>query len=98
MELEFLPASSYRRLQAELPDAELVDVTGLLGELRAVKTPAEVEILRRNAAASVEAVRATLAASGPGDATAQIHRRLQSAMALRDLGLQWLIICMGPTG
>ena len=66
VELEFLPASSYRRLRAELPDADLVDATGLLGELRAVKTPAELEILRRNAAGSVAAVQATLAASGPG--------------------------------
>ena len=98
VELEFLPASSYRRLHAELPDAELVDATGLLGELRAVKTPSELEILRRNAAGSVEAVQATLAASGPGDTTALIHRRLQSEMALRDLELQWLIICMGPDG
>ena len=98
VELEFLPASSYRRLQAALPDAELVDATGLLGELRAVKTSAEVEILRRNAAGSVEAVQATIAASAPGDTTARIHRRLQSEMALRDLELQWLIICMGPDG
>ena len=98
VELEFLPASSYRRLHAELPDAELVDATGLLGELRAVKTPSELEILRRNAAGSVAAVQATLAASGPEDTTALIHRRLQSEMALRDLELQWLIICMGPDG
>ena len=46
VEMPFLPADAYVAIQQGLPHARLVDVTMLLGEMRAIKTPEEVSIMR----------------------------------------------------
>ena len=98
VELGFLPASAYEELRRQLPDAELVDATPILAELRAVKTSEEFDILRRNAAKSVDSIQSALATCKTGVTTTEIQQRLQSEMALRGIEMQWLIICMGPDG
>jgi Xaa-Pro aminopeptidase len=48
------------------PDAQLRDLSPLLAALRAVKSPAEIETLRRNGRLSAEAVRQAMRCTRPG--------------------------------
>jgi Xaa-Pro aminopeptidase len=46
-ELDYLPVAAFRDLTAELPQASFVPADELLGRLRQIKTPDEIEHLRR---------------------------------------------------
>jgi Xaa-Pro aminopeptidase len=63
-----LPLDQYRvsKLRERYPQAVLADITPLLDEMRAIKSPAEIEILRRNGRASAEGVRRAMLATPPG--------------------------------
>ncbi len=81
--LRQFPAATYRSVAEACPQAALLDVKDLLLKLRAVKSAAEIDLLRRIAAvadASVEAFRRTLQ---PGiteqDAAAEIEYVLRRA-------------------
>lgn len=54
------------QLKARYPQCELKDVAPVIDALRAIKTPEEIEILRRNGRISAEAVRQAMLATGPG--------------------------------
>ena len=47
IELDYLPAADHAALQALLPDAKFEAAQNLLARLRQIKTPAEIDILRR---------------------------------------------------
>ncbi|MGH2531673.1 MAG: M24 family metallopeptidase [Thermomicrobiales bacterium] len=47
IELEFAPALDIKRIRAALGDTHLVDSSHLIREVRAIKTPAEIELHRR---------------------------------------------------
>src|ERR1700751_6322437 len=53
LELEFWTANAWETLRAQLPGATFVDSTEILEELRATKSPEELDQLRRAAAAIV---------------------------------------------
>ena len=59
IELDFLPASDLGRVQAILPDAEIVDSTGVLRQLRAVKMDWEIERLRTAVKLTEHAIQST---------------------------------------
>ncbi len=63
-----LSVDQYRieKLRARYPQMELVDIAPAVDALRAVKTPEEIEILRRNGALSAAAVRQAMLAGRPG--------------------------------
>ncbi len=63
-----VPLDQYRvaRLRERYPQAALADVAPLVDEMRAIKTAAEIEILRRNGRVSAEAVRQAMRATRPG--------------------------------
>ena len=54
------------KLRQRYPQVELRDVTPLVDALRAVKTPEEIAVLRRNGKLSAEAVRRAMLATRPG--------------------------------
>ncbi|MDJ0387507.1 Xaa-Pro peptidase family protein [Roseomonas sp. E05] len=56
----------FAQLKAALPEAELVDIGPVVNELRLIKSPAEIAILRRSAAVADEALRRAAAACVPG--------------------------------
>ena len=47
IELDYLPADDFQTLSAILPDAHFIAAQGLLARLRQIKTPMEIELLRR---------------------------------------------------
>lgn len=63
-----LPLDQYRtaRLRDRYPQAALADIAPFIDEMRAVKSPAEIEILRRNGRLSAEAVKRAMLATRPG--------------------------------
>jgi Xaa-Pro aminopeptidase len=98
LELPFLPAETYLLWRDEFPRARFSDATALLGELRAIKTEAELDLLRRNAAGTVDAMQATFRAGQAGTTTAELADRLQLELVRRGLELQWALIAMGVDG
>ena len=63
-----LSADLYRieKLHQRYPQMELRDITPVIDELRAIKTAAEIDVLRRNGRLSAEAVRQAMLATRPG--------------------------------
>ena len=53
-------------LRARFPDFELIDVTPFIDRQRMIKTPREIEVLRRNGRISAEGIRRAVAATRPG--------------------------------
>jgi Xaa-Pro aminopeptidase len=94
--MPFLPADAFVALRRGLPDAELVDATPLLDELRAIKTPAELARLRRVYGGVAEAIQAAFLAGRPGMTTAEVAQRVRREMGARDLTFLWAFTCAGP--
>jgi Xaa-Pro aminopeptidase len=63
-----LSADLYRieKLRQRYPQMELRDITPVIDEMRAIKTAAEIDVLRRNGRLSAEAVRQAMLATRPG--------------------------------
>ncbi len=66
LELDVLPVLNFRRYEQLFPEAELVDCGTALRELRAVKSPWEVDQLRQAGLRSAAAFEAAAAALEPG--------------------------------
>jgi Xaa-Pro dipeptidase len=96
VEMPFLPADAYLALRSALPEIELVDVTGLLNELRAVKNAEELAILRSVYADVAAAIQASFRGSRPGETTRDIARRVEREMASRDVSFLFALVCAGP--
>ncbi len=58
--------NDFRRLEAELKDLRIVDASMLLWSLRMVKSPAEIEMMRKSAAVTAAAFAAAFAVVKPG--------------------------------
>ena len=58
--------SRIEKLRQRYPQLELVDIAPVLDGLRAIKTPEEIEIMRRNGRLSAEAVKQAMLATRPG--------------------------------
>jgi Xaa-Pro dipeptidase len=69
-------------LEAGLPDAELVDVSASLDDLRLVKSPAEIEYLRRAAHVADLGVTAGINATREGVTDRDVMAAIQHALAL----------------
>jgi Xaa-Pro aminopeptidase len=63
-----LSADLYRveKLRQRYPQMELQDITPVIDEMRAIKTTAEIDVLRRNGRLSADAVRQAMLATRPG--------------------------------
>lgn len=96
VEMPFLPADAWLALRAALPRAEFVDATGLLAELRAVKSDEEIAILREAYAGVAESIQATFRGSRPGETTRDIARRVEREMSERGLSFLFALVCAGP--
>jgi len=85
VELPFLPADAYVALQRGLPNARLVDATPVLNELRAIKTPVEIALLRSVYDRVAEAIQAR-SPRAAGITT----RKLRAPRSERSLGAIWV--------
>ncbi len=96
VEIPFLPADAFLALRAGLPGIELIDATPIMNELRAVKSEAELEIVRKAYTAVAESIQAAFRDSSPGDTTRTIAQRAEREIASRDLSFLFAFVCAGP--
>lgn len=97
IEPSFLPMNSAKVLEAAFPNAPLVDATGLLERLRAVKTPAERALLKQASEAITDAMQATIAASCEGDSKFRIIDRLRQEETARGLQFEYCLLTLGAS-
>lgn len=96
-EPSFLPADAYLQVAAALPRAVLVDATKLLGHLRAVKTPAELDKLRTASELITDAMLATIAAARGGSTKREIIERLRREETNRGLQFEYCLLTLGAS-
>lgn len=76
IEARHFPGSHLHALTAMFPDIEFVDALPFVERLRAVRTPAEVELLTRFARLTADAIDAAFAAARPGDTERKIASQM----------------------
>ena len=96
VEMPFLPASTLRALQAGLPSATFVDATDLLHELRAIKTDAEIAILRAVSDRVATAIQAGFHAGHDGVPTRELAATVEREMSTHGVTFLWAFTNAGP--
>jgi Xaa-Pro dipeptidase len=96
IESSFLPADAYDALRRELPAATFVNGTALLGELRAIKQPRELESLRQVHRLTAEVIRQVFDESGAADTTREISARIRRGIGERGGAFLYSLINVGP--
>lgn len=97
VEPSFLPVNAARVLEAAYPDTPFVDATGLLERLRAVKSPAELALMRRASEAITDAMQATIAAADAGWSKTAIIERLRQEETARGLQFEYCLLTLGAS-
>lgn len=76
----YLPVSTWEHVTQNLPKVQWEDLSGLMTELRLVKSPTELDCIRQAAAISDRAMRAGLLAAGVGvnerEVAAEVYRSM----------------------
>ena len=96
MEMDYLPAGDFARLQAHLPSAEFVAADGILSRLRQIKTKTEIELLRRLSQIADQAIGDSLAAVKAGDTELDIAAVL--TRRIYELGAEHFKLLIVATG
>jgi Xaa-Pro aminopeptidase len=94
VEMPFLPADAYGELSRRLAHATLVDAVPILEDLRAIKRPGELALLREASDRIVESMQAVIGAAEPGVTTREIAQRLRAEEVARNLGFDY---CLAAT-
>jgi Xaa-Pro aminopeptidase len=97
VEMPFLPADAYVAIQQGLPHARLVDATALLGELRAIKRPEEIAILREAHEAVAEAIHATFRWGRDGVTTQALNEHIRPEIEQRGPDFIYCFTTAGPS-
>jgi Xaa-Pro aminopeptidase len=95
VEQAFLPADAWEVLRSELPDARFVDALRLLEELRAVKSPQELELVRTASQGIIDSVLATFRDARPGDTKAEIVERFRREQTNRGMVFDYCLAAAG---
>ena len=95
LEMDFLPATAWHVVRHGLANAEIVDAAFVLESLRAVKTPAELELLRAASDKVVESMLAVFAAGREGMTKNEIASALAREEAARGLHFDYALVNMG---
>lgn len=97
IERAFLPVDAYDMLRAELSDCDFVEAHFPLERLRAVKTPAELALLRSASERVADAMKATFAAARPGMTKQDLVDRLRREEVNRDLVFEYCLVTAGTS-
>ncbi|MHB8612020.1 MAG: M24 family metallopeptidase [Candidatus Dormibacteraceae bacterium] len=97
VEMPFLPADCYARIGELLPHAKLVDAVAMLEELRAVKKPYELALIKEASEGIVGAMTATLGRSEAGMTTREIASILRVEENARGLDFDYCLVTAGPS-
>ena len=97
VERAFLPADAESLLRQALPEAEILDAVVPLERLRAVKTPAELELLREASERVVDSMLAVFAGHGAAATTADLAEALRREETSRGLTFEYCLTATGPS-
>ncbi|MFZ0216259.1 MAG: Xaa-Pro peptidase family protein [Candidatus Dormiibacterota bacterium] len=92
VELPFLPADALLALQRALPGVRFVDASALLDELRVVKRPDELAVLKEASEAVVASMLSVYARARPGITTREMTELLAEEEARRGLAFDYCLI------
>jgi Xaa-Pro aminopeptidase len=98
VEPAYLALEGYRVLAAELPGARIVDASELLEDLRAIKLPYELELMRAGSERVVDAMMATFARGREGITTRELGEILREEEEARGLDYVYSQAMTGPEG
>lgn len=93
----FLPADAYRLLSDRLEGARLVDATGMLERLRAIKSGEELEKLRLASERITDAMLATIGWAQEGTTKREIIDRLRQEETKRGLTFEYCLLTLGSS-
>jgi Xaa-Pro dipeptidase len=96
IELGYLPAADFARLQSAMPGATFVACDGILARLRQIKTSQEVTLLHRLSRIADQAITDAIAAVAPGDTEMDIAAHL--TRKIYELGAQQFKLMIVATG
>jgi Xaa-Pro aminopeptidase len=96
IEMDYLPAGDMARLAKALPGAAFQPCEQVFARLRQIKTPAEIELLRRLSRIADQAITDTIAATRPGDSEMDIAGRL--TRSVYELGAEHFKLMIIATG
>ncbi len=96
VEMPFLPASTLAALQTALPGATFVDATDLLHELRAIKTDAEIALMREVSDRVATAIQAGFHAGYDGVPTRELATAVEKEMSTHGVTFLWAFTNAGP--
>lgn len=97
IEPPFLPSDSKETLQDALPECEFLNATSVLENLRAVKSPTELALLREASEKITASMQATIAASGAGSTKHEIIERLRQEEISRGLEFEYCLLTLGSS-
>ena len=96
-EPSFLPADAFEVLRGGLGNAALVDATGMLERMRAIKTPQELEKLRTASELITDSMQAVFAAMGEGSTKQEIVDALRREETNRGLQFEYALLTLGSS-
>lgn len=104
VEMDFIPAAEFLRLQNLLPNVTFIDASFVLKQLRLIKAPGEVDLLREGARIAEVGIEAANAALRPGLTSFDLTQIFHAAMAeeawragRRDYEGPWSALSLGPS-
>jgi Xaa-Pro dipeptidase len=96
IEPSFLPVDAYQVLAAGCGRA-LIDATGMLEQMRAIKTKAELALLRQASELITDAMMATIGAAQVGWSKARIIEELRQQETQRGLHFDYCLLTLGSS-
>jgi Xaa-Pro aminopeptidase len=97
VERAFLPADAEAKLRREFPNCEIVDAQIPLERLRAVKSPAELDLVRKASEGVIDSMLAVIAAHGPGATKLELTEALRREEVMRGLEFDYCLITAGTS-
>jgi Xaa-Pro aminopeptidase len=96
LETGFLPSRDADRLRASLPNLEILDAEGVLNRSRMIKTPDEIELMKKNAGIWENSVQKSFLAIREGEPEREIAKRLIQNLLIG--GADWVPFISFATG
>jgi len=97
VERAFLPTDCFTALQSELPGAKFIEAHPTLDELRAVKRPDELAILKEASELIVDSLLEVVSNTTAGTTTREIAEHVRREEVNRGLNFEYCLACTGRT-
>ena len=97
IEKGFLPADAFESLRSGLPGATFTDALFILEELRAVKRPEELALLKEASEHIIGSMAAIMRSTPAGTATREIAEAMRKEETQRGLDFEYCLTCTGPS-